>query len=63
MDTHNKSQAKTRQIDDFLDAIEQEETVDDVSALEIEAGEAAYREYLAGRDAGKSLEELKAELD
>lgn len=63
MDTYNQSQRKTRQIEDFLDALEQEEAEeDDVPALEIEAGEAAYQEYLAGRDSGKSLEELKAEL-
>ena len=62
MDTYNQSQRKTRQIEDFLDALEQEETVDDVPRSELEAGEAAYQEYLAGRDSGKSLEELKAEL-
>ena len=56
MDTYNKSQQKTRQIDDFLDAIEQEEAVDDVPVSEMEAGEAAYQEYLAGRDSGKSLD-------
>jgi hypothetical protein len=63
VDTYNQSQRKTRQIEDFLDALEQEEAADDVPVSEIEAGEAAYQEYLAGRDSGKSLEELKAELD
>jgi hypothetical protein len=62
MDTYNQSQRKTRQIEDFLDALEQEEATDDVPVSEIEEGEAAYQEYLAGRDSGKSLEELKAEL-
>jgi hypothetical protein len=62
VNTYNQSQQKTRQIEDFLDALEQEETVDDVPRSELEAGEAAYQEYLAGRDSGKSLEELKAEL-
>ena len=62
MDTYNQSQRKTRQIEDFLDAKELEEAVDDVSGSEIEEGEAAYTEYLAGRDSGKSLDELKAEL-
>jgi hypothetical protein len=62
MDTYNQSQRKTRQIEDFFNALEQEETVDDVSVSELEAGEAAYQEYLAGRDSGKSLEELKSEL-
>ena len=61
MDTFNRSQQKTRKIDDFLDAIEQEEAVDDVPVSELEEGETAYAEYLAGRDSGKSLEELKAE--
>jgi hypothetical protein len=63
VDTYNQSQRKTRQIEDFLNALEQEEAADDVPRSEIEAGEAAYQEYLAGRDSGKSLEELKAELD
>jgi hypothetical protein len=62
MDTYNQSQQKTNQLEDFLDALEQEESADDVPVLEIEAGEAAYQEYLAKRDAGKSLEELKTEL-
>jgi hypothetical protein len=62
VDTYNQSQRKTRQIEDFLDALEQEEATDDVPVSEIEEGEAAYQEYLAGRDSGKSLEELKAEL-
>ena len=63
MNTYNQSQRKTSQLEDFLDALEQEETVDDVPVSELEAGEAAYQEYLAGRDSGKSLEQLKAELD
>ena len=61
MDTYNKSQQKTRQIDDFLNAIEKEEAVDDVPVLEIEAGETAFQKYLTGSDSGKSLEKLKAE--
>ena len=63
MDTYKQSQQKTNKVDDFLAAIEQEEAADDVPVSEIESGEAAYQEYLAGRDSGKSLEELKAELD
>ncbi|PSB05689.1 hypothetical protein C7B62_24655 [Pleurocapsa sp. CCALA 161] len=62
MNTYNQSQQKTRQIENFLDALEQEESADDVPVSELEAGEAAYQEYLAGRDSGKSLEELKAKL-
>lgn len=62
MDTYNQSQPKTHQLEQFLDSLEQEEAVDDVPASEIEESEAAYAEYLAGRDSGKSLEELKAEL-
>ena len=62
MDTFNQSQPKTDRRLQFLDSLEQEEAVDDVPASEIEEGEAAYQEYLAGRDSGKSLSELKAEL-
>ena len=62
MDTFNQSQPKTDRLEQFLDSLEQEEAVDDVPASEIEEGEAAYQEYLAGRDSRKSLEELKAEL-
>jgi hypothetical protein len=62
MDTFNQSQAKADQLEQFLDSLEPEETIDDVPASEIEEGEAAYQEYLAGRDSGKSLEELKVEL-
>jgi hypothetical protein len=62
VNTYNQSQRKTSQLEDFLNALEQEETVDDVPISELEAGEAAYQEYLAGRDSGKSLEELKSEL-
>jgi hypothetical protein len=62
MDTFNQSQPKTHQLEQFLDSLEQEEAVDDIPASEIEESEAAYQEYLAGRDSGKSLEELKAEL-
>ena len=62
MDTFNQSQPKTDRLEQFLDSLEQEEAVDDVPASEIEEGEAAYQEYLAGRDSGKSLSELKAEL-
>jgi hypothetical protein len=54
MDTYNQSQRKTRQIEDFFNALEQEEATDDVPVSEIEEGEAAYQEYLAGRDSGKS---------
>ena len=62
MDTFNQSQPKTDRLEQFLDSLEQEEAVDDVPASEIEEGEAAYQEYLAGRDSRKSLSELKAEL-
>ncbi len=63
MDTFNQSQPKAHQLEQFLDSLEQEEAeVDDVLASEIEEGETAYQEYLAGRDSGKSLEELKASL-
>jgi hypothetical protein len=59
MDTYNQSQKKTNQLENFLDALELEQTADDVPLSEIEAGETAYQEYLARRDTGKSLEELK----
>lgn len=59
MNTYNQSQPKTCQIEDFLDALEQEETVDDVPVSELEAGEAAYQEYLAGRDSDKSYDNSK----
>ena len=62
MDTYNQSQPKTHRRLQFLDSDEQEEAVDDVPASEIEESETAFQEYLAGRDSGKSLEELKAEL-
>ena len=61
MDTFNQSQPKTDRLEQFLDSLEQE-AVDDVPASEIEEGEAAYQEYLAGRNSGKSLEELKTEF-
>jgi hypothetical protein len=62
MDTYNQSQRKTRQIEDFLDALEQEEATDDVPVSEIEEGEAAYQEYLAGRDSGKSYDNSKFKM-
>ncbi len=62
MDTYNQSQPKTDRLEQFLDSLEQEEAVDDVPASEIEEGEAAYQEYLAGRDSGKSLGELKKQF-
>jgi hypothetical protein len=62
MSTVNKSQQKAYQFEEFLDSLEQEETADDVPVEEIEAGEAVYQEYKEGRDPGKSLEQLKAEL-
>ena len=58
MDTFNQSQPKTDRLEQFLDSLEQEEAVDDVPASEIEESETAFQEYLAGRDSGKSLEEL-----
>ena len=62
MDTFNQSQPKTQQLEQFLDFLEQEEAVDDVPASEIEESEAAYQEYLAGRDSGKFLKELKKDF-
>ena len=58
MDTFDRSQPKTDRRFQFLDSLEQEEAVDDVPASEIEEGKTAFQEYLAGRDSGKSLEEL-----
>ncbi len=43
--------------------MEHSDTANDVPIEELEAAAAAYQEYLEGRDRGKSLEELKAELD
>lgn len=62
MDTYNQSQQQTNRVEDFLDVLEQAETAEDVEVLDIEEGEAAYQEYLAGRDSGKSLSKIKAEL-
>ena len=62
MDTFNQSQPKTDRLEQFLDSLEQEEAVDDVPASEIEESETAFQEYLAGRDSGKKLEELKKEF-
>lgn len=58
MDTFNQNQPEINQLEQFLDSLEQEKAVDDVPASEIEEGETAFQEYLAGRDSGKSLEEL-----
>ena len=58
MDTLNKGKQRARKLEEFLDSLEQEEAADDVPVSEIEAGEAAYQEYLAGRDPGKSLEQF-----
>ena len=58
METFNQSQPKADLLEQFLDSLEQEEAVDDVPASQIEESEAAYQEYLAGSDSGKSLEEL-----
>ena len=49
-------------IEQFLEDLENSEMADDVPPEEIRAGEKAYQEYLEGRDPGKSLAELKAEL-
>lgn len=49
-------------IEQFLENLEISEKANDVPPEEIEAGEKADQEYLEGRDAGKSLAELKAEL-
>ncbi len=62
METFNQNQPKTDRLEQFLDSLEQEEAVDDVPASEIEESEAVYQEYLAGRDSGKSLEELKKQF-
>jgi hypothetical protein len=62
MSTFNKSQQKADRLEEFLNSLEREETADDVPVEEIQAGEAAYQEYKDGRDFGKSLEQLKAEL-
>ena len=62
MDTFDRSQPKTDRLKQFLDSQEQE-AVNDVPASEIEESEAAYQEYLAGRDSGKFLKKLKAELN
>lgn len=59
---NNFNQQKQRSHQLFLDALEQEETAYDVPKSEIETGETAYRAYKEGRDPGKSLAELKAEL-
>ena len=62
MDTLNTSKQRSHQLEEFLDSLEQEEAADDVPEEEIEAGAAAYQAYKEGRDPGKSLEQLKAEL-
>ena len=62
MDTFNQSKQRSHQLEEFLDLLEQKENAEDVPISEIEAGEAAYQEYLEGCDSGKSLEQLKTEL-
>jgi len=48
---------------DFLDQVrERGDYADDVTPEELAASEAAYQDYLAGRDPGLSSKELKAEL-
>ncbi len=59
MNTLNTGKQRAQKLEEFIDSLEQEEAADDVPVSEIEAGEAAYQEYLAGRDPGKSLEQLK----
>lgn len=52
-------------VDDYLDqALASGEFADDedISPEELAESEAAYQDYLSGRDPGVSLEELKAEL-
>ena len=59
MNTLNTGKQRAQKLEEFIDSLEQEEAAEDVPVSEIEAGEAAYQEYLAGRDPGKSLEQLK----
>ena len=63
MDTFKSPKKQIDSIEQFLDSIENSETADDVSIEELETSTIAYQEYLLGRDQGKSLEQLKAELD
>lgn len=52
-------------VDDYLNqALTSGEFADDedITPEELAESEAAYRDYLSGRDPGISLEELKAEL-
>ncbi|MEB3339338.1 hypothetical protein [Okeania sp.] len=46
----------------FEDFIEVEGEAELISSLEISASEAAWQDYQAGRDRGKSLSELELEL-
>ncbi|BAU63325.1 unknown protein [Stanieria sp. NIES-3757] len=63
MDTFKSSKPQKDNIEQFLDSLENAETVNDVPIEELEEGEAAYQKYLEGCDRGKTLEQLKAELD
>jgi len=50
-------------VETFLDQVrERGDYADDVTPEELAASEAAYQDYLAGRDPGLSSKELKAEL-
>ena len=63
MDTFKSPKKQKDSIEQFLDSLEHSDTANDVPIEELEAAAAAYQEYLEDRDQGKSLEELKAELD
>lgn len=62
---HSKADQPSTAVDDYLDQVlASGEFADDedISPEELVESEAAYQDYLSGRDLGVSLEDLKREL-
>jgi hypothetical protein len=53
MDTSKPSKQQKDPIEQFLDSLEDSETVNDIPIEELEEGTAAYQKYLEGRDRGQ----------
>ena len=59
---HSLTKTEQLQLLEELKAIVENSIEEDVSPAEIAASETAWQDYLAGRDRGKSLQELELEL-
>lgn len=62
---HPKADPPSTAVDDYLDQVLASGDFvddDDISPEELAESEAAYQDYLSGRDPGISLEELEVEL-